>query len=74
MNSLTECNWIQQKAINLSCVLHRAAEGNGTGHRLGLCQASPFLLGKRWTEKGEGKKKKKQRSKVHKPSKRMFKE
>lgn len=35
---------------NLSCVLHREAAGNGTGHKLGLCRASPSLLGKSQAE------------------------
>lgn len=35
------------RANNLSCVLHRAAVENEIGHRLGLYQASPSLLGKK---------------------------
>lgn len=72
VNSMTECNWIQQRAINLSCVLHRGAEGNGTGHRLGLCQASPALLGKDGHERV--RKKKEQRCRDYRVNQRMFKE
>lgn len=56
---------------DLSCALHRAAEGNGKGHRWHLYQASPYLLGGKkqsWSEGGQWLRKAKSRMKGYKLS------